>query len=123
MNKRALKSYIRRDSTGQIDIDASAQAFSQDLQEWVLEQTDNDVYAEVVQRVFKENKKAKVIPIPTLIVFAMRYITCEPSNWKKHAKGLKTYIGNAIAQGKLASTRGRYGGISRVKKSKKGKKS
>lgn len=119
MNKRALKSYIRRDANGVLDIDRSVAEFRKDFYAFLqgMMETEHD-YAAAVERVFKKTKVKRIVS-NTLITFAMQYIPCEPASWAKHASGISAYIDKAIAEGKLEKKKGRMGGVSRVKKGKK----
>lgn len=121
MNNRAVKSYIRRDSSGKIDIDATVGAFRGDVHSWVQEVIRIEEaydYGEIIEKVFKVTK-AKIVPTKTLIAFAMRDVACDSTMWRKHANVFEAYIANAVAEGKLNRKSGRNGGVSRVKRGTK----
>lgn len=103
--KKSIKSFVRRNAmTGEIDIEASKNAFELGLLEYeqLLEQLEED-YVDVVESVFIDlrRQKIKVVNTEVICVFAMRKLDVLPANWNKVHSRLVAYIRDSIAKGTI----------------------
>jgi hypothetical protein len=117
-----MDSYTRRDSQGSVDIQASAQAYSEALEVWVSEnEIPVDGIASVVDAILDGAAPSRV-PMPTIANMAAGELGATTKTHQAVADRVHSYLQGQVKAGNLFVQLGRGGGVAKEPAVKKAKK-
>ena len=119
-----MDKYTVRNSDGSVDVAASANSYTQALQEWIslkefkrqakTEVVPNESVEAAVESVFDTHQKR--ITTPALVNQVVLQLNPSLDKYTAVTNQVKTYLKQQVASGRLNVTSRRGGGISRVAK-------
>ena len=109
-----MDKFTVRDSSGAVDVVASATKYAEALQTWVGEnETDPQRLTDVVNAVF-DRYNSQTLPMPALVSMSVADLGATPAEHGALTKRVHAHVqGMAGEGGSLTITKGKGGGVSR----------
>jgi hypothetical protein len=108
-----MDKFTVRDSNGSVDVKASVGAYSKSLADWVsVNETPVDKIENAVESVFDSHSTR--LPTQFLVSLAVQELGTPPDQFQSVSNRVAAYIKGQLASGRLDSTKGKGGGISRL---------
>jgi len=109
-----MDKFTVRDTSGAVDVVASASKYAEALQAWVNEnETDPELLSDVVNAVF-DRYPGQTLPMPALVSLSVADLGATPAEHGAVTKRIHAHIqGMAGEGGSLTITKGKGGGVSR----------
>ena len=111
-----MDKHMVRDSSGAVDVLASATAYAESLTAWCAEhEVGSDLIEAAVETVF-DRHDGKLLPVPALLSFAVTELGATPEQHKTLTERVRAYVKGQTATGRLEVGKGKGGGCSRLAK-------
>lgn len=114
-----MDKYTKRDSTGSVDVAASAQAYADALTVWAA---DNEVPSDTIEAAVNavlDRFPGQRIPKPALISLSVSELNGTPAQHKTLSERVSSFLKGQVDAGKLFAIKGTGGGMSRTAPVKK----
>ena len=110
-----MDKFTVRDSSGAVDVGASAKAYTDALTAWVAaNESSTDEIAAAVMAVF-DRFPGQVLPMPALLSLAVTELGVAPSEHAETSKRVHLHVRSLAGEGgSLTITKGKGGGVKRV---------
>jgi hypothetical protein len=108
-----MDKFTVRDSNGSVDVVASVSAYSKAINDWVsVNETPVEKIERAVEAVFDSHTSR--LPTPFLVSLAVQELGVEPDQFQGASNRVAAYLKGQVASGRLDSTKGKGGGLSRL---------
>lgn len=108
-----MDKFTIRDANGTVDTAASVRAYSNALAAWVsANETPVDSIERAVEAVFDTHDKR--MPTGFLVDCTMQELNVDPERFQTVSKHVVSYVKGQVASGRIDSTKGTGGGLSRL---------
>lgn len=109
-----MDKYTVRDSSGSVDVEASAVAYAEALVQWVDENELSQERLDAAVNAVFDQFLGQTIHMPALLSAATLELGGSPAEHKTHSKRLHQHIRGLHDRGVLQITKGKGGGVARV---------
>lgn len=108
-----MDKYTKRDSTGAVDVSASAVAYADALTNWITEnEADSETIETAVNTVLDRHPLSR-IPMPALLGYVAHEMGSSPETFATVSNRVHAYIKGQTEAGKLFVVRGKNGGVAK----------
>lgn len=108
-----MDKYTVRDSSGAVDVAASANAYATALSTWcAANEVDSDTIELAVEAAFDAHPGR--LPMPALLSAAVNELGSTPAQFKTLTARVHDYVGGQAKLGRLEIGKGKGGGVSRL---------
>lgn len=108
-----MDKHLVRDSSGSVDVAASANAYAEALTKWCAE---NEIASETIENAVEAvfDRHPGRLPMPALLSAAVNELGSTPAQFKTLTDRVHSYVSGQTKLGRLEVGKGKGGGVSRI---------